>query len=310
MTTEQLSTGGPEAASTFSWTRDGRELTTWYRLVGESNAADLPPIILCHGGPGFGHDYLAPAADMLAAAGWTCVLYDQVGCGNSQHLPGAPIDFWSVQLFKDELTGLVEHLGMSEDYIVLGQSWGGMLAMEHALTQPPGLRAIAVCDSPASIPLWVAEADRLRADLPPEVESTLRAHEAAGTTADLAYTAAVRVFYDRHVCRIPWPEALLRSSAQEEADPTVYHTMNGPSEFHITGVIKDWDITQDLHRILVPTLLVSGHHDEATPTVVGQIHERIAGSQWVVLEHSSHLPHLEEPAGFRDHVVAFLETLD
>lgn len=86
------------------------------------------------------------------------------------------------------------------------------------------------------------------------------------------------------MCRIPWSEALLRSSAQEEADPTVYHTMNGPSEFHITGVIKEWDITQDLHRILVPTLLVSGRHDEATPAVVGQIHERIAGSQWVVLD--------------------------
>ena len=247
---------------------------------------------------------------LLAAAGWSCVLYDQVGCGNSLHLPYAPPDFWSVQLFMDELTGLVEHLGIAEDYIVLGQSWGGMLAMEHALTQPSGLRAIVVCDSPASIPLWVAEADRLRADLAPEVETTLRAHEAVGTTADPAYTAAVRVFYDRHVCRIPWPEALLRSFAQEAADPTVYHTMNGPSEFHITGVIKEWDITEDLHRIIVPTLLVSGRYDEATPTVVDQIHERLPDSQWVVLEHSSHLPHLEEPAGFRDHVVSFLETLD
>lgn len=295
--------------TTFSWSHDGRDLTTWYRIVGEPGAPGRRPIILCHGGPGFGHDYLEPAADLLAAAGWQCVLYDQVGCGSSQHLPDAPAGFWSVQLFKDELNELVEHLGVAGNYIVLGQSWGGMLAMEHALTQPAGLRAIVVCNAPASIPLWVAEADRLRMDLPPEVEATLRLHEAAGTTDSPTYEAAVDVFYARHVCRIPKPEAYLRSSAQEAADPTVYHTMNGPSEFHITGVIKDWDITEDLHRITVPTLLVSGRHDEATPTVVGQIHERIPGSEWVMLEHSSHLPHMEEPAGFRDHVVAFLETL-
>ena len=299
----------PPDMTTFAWSHGGRELTTWYRIVGEPGASARPPIILCHGGPGFGHDYLEPAADLLAAAGWQCVLYDQVGCGNSQHLPDAATDFWSVQLFKDELNQLVEHLGFSDDYIVLGQSWGGMLAMEHALTGPTGLRAILVCDSPASIPLWVAEADRLRKDLPPDVEATLRRHEAAGTTDSPDYEAAVDVFYRRHVCRIPKPEAYVRSSAQEAADPTVYHTMNGPSEFHITGVIKDWDISAGLHRITVPTLLVSGRHDEATPTVVGQIHERIPGSEWVVLEHSSHLPHLEEPAGFRDHVVAFLETL-
>ena len=295
--------------TTFSWSHDGRDLTTWYRIVGEPGAPGRRPIILCHGGPGFGHDYLEPAADLLAAAGWQCVLYDQVGCGSSQHLPDAPAGFWSVQLFKDELNELVKHLGVAGNYIVLGQSWGGMLAMEHALTQPAGLRAIVVCNAPASIPLWVAEADRLRKDLPPDVEATLRRHEAAGTTDSSDYEAAVDIFYARHVCRIPKPEAYLRSSAQEAADPTVYHTMNGPSEFHITGVIKDWDITEGLHLITVPTLLVSGRHDEATPTVVGQIHERIPGSEWVVLEHSSHLPHLEEPAGFRDHVVAFLETL-
>jgi L-proline amide hydrolase len=295
---------------TFTWTHDEVELMTWYRIVGNAASPDRPPIIMCHGGPGFGHDYLEPAAELLAVAGWQCVLYDQVGCGNSSHLPDAPTGFWSVQLFKDELVALLAHLGISDRYIVLGQSWGGMLAMEHALTNPAGLGAIVVCDSPASIPLWVAEADRLRMDLPPDVEATLRRHEAAGSTDDPAYEAAVRVFYDRHVCRIPWPEALNRSAAQEAADPTVYHTMNGPSEFHVVGVIRDWDITADLHRITVPTLLVSGRFDEATPTVVGQIHERVPGAQWSMLEHSSHLPHLEEPAGFRDHVVAFLETLD
>ena len=90
----------------------------------------------------------------------------------------------------------------------------------------------------------------------------------------------MRVFYDRHLCRVPWPDCVQRSFDQMDVDPTVYHTMNGPSEFHVIGSLKTWDITDRLPEITTPTLLVSGRHDEATPLIVGQIHERIAGSQW------------------------------
>ena len=158
--------------------RDGRE--TWYRVVGDLDAGPTP-VVICHGGPGAAHDYLEPVAE-LAGYGRACVLYDQLGCGRSTHLPGAPAEFWTVQLFKDELVDLTRELGIADRYAVVGQSWGGMLAMEHALDRPPGLRGMVVADSPASIPLWVAEANRLRADLPPEVAATLASHEAAGTT--------------------------------------------------------------------------------------------------------------------------------
>jgi L-proline amide hydrolase len=185
-----------------------------------------------------------------------------------------------------------------------------MLAMEHALDHPPGLRAIVVADSPASMTLWVSEANRLRADLPPDVQATLVRHEEAGTTGDSAYEEAVRVFYDRHVCRVPWPDYVQRSFAQIAADPTVYHTMNGPSEFHCIGSLKTWDITDRLHEITTPTLLVSGRHDEATPLIVGQIHERIPGAQWEIFEDSSHMPHVEEQEAFLQRVEAFLLTVD
>ena len=131
------------------------------------------------------------------------MLYDQIGCGESQHLPDAPVEFWTPQLFKDELVELTRHLGIAERYAVVGQSWGGMLAMEHALDHPAGLAAIVVADSPASMELWVSEANRLRADLPPDVQATLTAHEEAGTTDDIRYEGAVRGFYDRHLCRVP-----------------------------------------------------------------------------------------------------------
>jgi L-proline amide hydrolase len=286
--------------------RDGRE--TWYRVVGDLDAGPTP-VVICHGGPGAAHDYLEPVAE-LAGYGRACVLYDQLGCGRSTHLPDAPAAFWTVQLFKDELVDLTRELGIADRYAVVGQSWGGMLAMEHALDRPPGLRGMVVADSPASIPLWVAEANRLRADLPSEVAATLASHEAAGTTDSQEYEAAVRVYYDRHLCRIPWPDCLERTFAQLAADPTVYHTMNGPSEFHCIGTLKTWDITDRLHEISTPTLLLSGRYDEATPHIVEQIHSRIPGAQWQLFEESSHSPHLEEPEAFLDAVETFLKTID
>jgi L-proline amide hydrolase len=283
---------------------------TWYRVHGElAPDSELTPIVICHGGPGAAHDYCEPIAD-LVRLGRACVLYDQVGCGKSQHLPGAPADFWTTELFKVELVELTRHLGIAGRYAIVGQSWGGMLAMEHALDHPTGLRGMVVADSPASMPLWVAEANRLRANLPPDVQRTLILHEEAGTTDDGEYEQAVRVFYDRHLCRVPWPDCLERSFAHMADDPTVYHTMNGPSEFHVIGSLKTWDITDRLHAITTPTLLVSGRHDEATPHIVEQIHERIPGSEWTIFEESSHLPHIEEPELFLERVDHFLRTID
>ncbi|HZQ64996.1 MAG TPA: proline iminopeptidase-family hydrolase [Gaiellaceae bacterium] len=286
--------------------RDGNE--TWYRVVGDLHAGPLP-VVICHGGPGASHDYVEPIAD-LSRSGRGCVLYDQLGCGKSTHLPEAPAAFWTVQLFKDELSDLTRHLEIADRYAVVGQSWGGMLAMEHALDHPAGLRAMVVADSPASIPLWVSEANRLRADLPDDVQAALTEHEEAGTTDSPEYQRAMRVFYDRHVCRIPWPDCVERSFAQIGADPTVYHTMNGPSEFHCIGSLKTWDITDRLHEISVPTLLVSGRHDEATPHIVEQIHSRIPGARWELFQHSSHMPHVEEPEAFLGVVEGFLAEVD
>ena len=157
---------------------------TWYSVVGDLGSPKTP-VVICHGGPGAAHDYTEPIAE-LSTFGRACVLYDQLGCGKSEHLPDAAADFWTPQLFKDELVALTER------HTVVGQSWGGMLAMEYALDHPAGLKGMVVADSPASISLWVSEANRLRADLPPDVQETLTRHEEAGTTDTPEYEAAVR----------------------------------------------------------------------------------------------------------------------
>ncbi|MEI6249984.1 MAG: proline iminopeptidase-family hydrolase [Actinomycetes bacterium] len=282
---------------------------TWYRVVGDLKGG-LTPLVVLHGGPGACHNYCEPIADLIAPSGRAVVLYDQLGCGDSTLLPDKPKEFWTPELFMEELTLLLSHLGIEQNYILLGQSWGGMLAMQFAIENPVGLAGLIVADSPASMDLWLSEANRLREELPAGVNEVLLRHEAAGSTDNPEYTAAVNVFYDRHLCRVPAPACVLEGRRKQALDHTVYHTMNGPSEFHVVGSLKDWDITDELHRISVPTLLISGEHDEATPFIVKQIHDRIPVALWELFPESSHLPHIEEPARFKRVALAFLDSLN
>jgi len=270
-----------------------REFQTWFRICGDEHA-DLIPLVVIHGGPGCTHDYVDAFKD-IALTGRAVIHYDQLGNGRSTHLPDKSADFWQPALFLDELDNLLRYLGIAKRYALLGQSWGGMLAAEHAVTQPEGLKALVVANSPASMALWLQAAAKLRAQLPPDVQATLLAHEKAGTLDSAEYQAASQVFYQRHVCRLnPWPPEVQRTFAAMDDDPTVYHAMNGPTEFHVIGSMKSWTIIDRLKLIRVPTLLISGRYDEATPEVVQPFMEQIAGAQWVIFEGSSHMPHVEE----------------
>ena len=281
---------------------------TWYRITGDLDSAKAPLVVL-HGGPGMPHDYLL-RLEALAGTGRAVIHYDQLGAGRSTHLPDQGAGFWQVPLFVDELANLLSHLGIERGYHLLGQSWGGMLAAEHAVLRPSGLCSLVIANSPASMRLWVEEADRLRSELPAEVQDTLLSHERAGTTQTEAYHTAVRVFYDRHLCRLPWPAELQATFDALAADPTVYHTMNGPSEFHCIGTIRDWSIIDRAHLIKAPTLLISGRHDEATEAVVQPFADTIADVRWRIFESSSHLPHIEETDAFLDTVGRFLAAYD
>ena len=262
---------------------------TWYRVAGSLDEG--VPLIALHGGPGATHDYLLSLADL--AHGRAVVHYDQIGNGRSTHFPERGAEYWTVDLFVRELQSLVAGLGIREHH-VLGQSWGGFLAQEYALTQPEGLRSLVLADTAASWADFATEAGKLRAQLPLDVQATLAKHEAAGTYDDPEYADACQVFYDRHVCRIPYPPEVAASFEWLERDPTVYRTMNGPSEFHIIGSCKDWHVKDRLHEIRVPTLLVSGRHDEATPALQQVLLDGIPNAEWVLFEESSHMPHVEE----------------
>jgi proline-specific peptidase len=277
---------------------------TWYRVAGDG---DRVPLLCLHGGPGAPHDYLEPLKE-LAATGRHVIFYDQIGCGRSW--VEKPVDFWTVELFVGEVQAVRDALGLDRIHL-FGSSWGGMLAMEYALTKPAGLSSLVLSSSPASIPIWAAETGRLRRELPADVTATLDEHEAAGTLDSPEYQAATMEFYKRHLCRIdPFPDCVQRSFAGIAEHPDVYLTMQGPNEFNITGTLKHWDISDRLGEIDVPTLITAGAHDEFTPAQAEALHAGIAGSELVTFENASHMQFVEEPERYREVVSAFLERVE
>ncbi len=268
---------------------------TWYRVAGDAEAPGKLPLLCLHGGPGATWHHMEPYAEL--AEGRRVICYDQLGCGNSAVTEPHNPSMWTTQLYLDEITAVRAALGLGECHII-GHSWGGMLGMAYAITRPAGLASLVVESSPASVPFWLTELAKLRAELPAEVEQTLRRHEAAGTTDSEEYQSTMMAFYDRHVCRVrPWPDWLQRTFDGLEANPEVYHTMNGPSEFHVIGPLKDFDITADLGAITVPALLFCGEFDEVTPATMAQARDGIKGSELIVMPGCSHMSQAEDPAG-------------
>jgi proline-specific peptidase len=273
----------------------------WFQIVGSGSAV---PLLALHGGPGFPHDYLTPL-DGLADER-PVIFYDQLGCGKSDR-PGDE-SLWRAERFVEELAAVRSALDLDIVHL-LGQSWGGMLATDYVLTRPPGVRSLILASAPLSIPRWIEDTGALRGALPQDVQDVYERHEASGMTDCLEYQAAMLHFYKRHVCRLEeWPESV--ELAFKGAGMDVYHTMWGPSEFHATGNLVDYDRTGRLGEIGVPTLLTCGRFDEATPDATALFQSLIPGSEMAVFENSAHLAHVEETGRYLEIVRTFLRRTD
>ena len=269
----------------------------WYRSLNDDS--DATPLLCLHGGPGFTHNYLEPLEALASTR--RVIFYDQLGCGRSDR-PGDP-SLWTVDRFVEELAQVRAALGLDPLYL-FGSSWGGMLAMQYVLDRKPDLAGLILCGSPASMPRWVTDCAELIAQQPAGIRATIREHEEKGFTACPEYQSAILGFYRAHVCRMdPWPPGLERSFA--EAGYDVYNTMNGPSEFTVTGTLRNWDVMDRLGEIAVPTLLVGGRYDECRPEHLAEMHRRIHGSQLAIIENASHLCFAEQPDEFNNILITF-----
>lgn len=224
MSVEAFTTGEID----FTVQSTGQVVKTWYKLYGDLTIKKRRPLVVLHGGPGVVHDYMLSCADLWTKNEVPVIFYDQIGGGMSTHLPEKNGDekFWSIQLFIDELNNLLNHFKIDDDFDLLGNSWGAMLATELAATKPKGLKNLVLASGPASMQLFMASLKKKLAELPQEIQDTLKKHEDAGTTDDPEYQNAMMSFLSKYVCRLePPPAEFMACLRWLEEDPTVYHTM-------------------------------------------------------------------------------------
>ena len=263
------------------------------------------PLLLLHGGPGAGHDYLEPLEAL--AADRPVIFYDQLGCGRSDRPEDTAL--WTITRFADEVEEVRAALGLERCHI-LGQSWGGWLLIEYLLRQPRGVASAVLASTSASIPLFAAECQRLIGLMEPRHQQALAEHGARGAYDHPDYLAAVDEFYARHLCRLPQtPDCLARTVANLDGNP-VYLTINGPNEFTTIGNLRDWDRTADLHAISLPVLITCGRYDELGPVCAEAMAAELPAARIELFEDSAHVAHIEEPEAYAACVAAFLKQHD
>jgi len=252
--------------------------------------------LLClHGGPGLSHGYLLPLAK-LADERLSVVLYDQLGCGKSQRPNlGAMEELQScfnIEYATEEVEGVRSALGLQR-IILLGHSYGGQLALQYALKYQEHMAGLVLTGAYASVPEAVAEMGRLKKRLPAKTRTTLAKYESLWAFQSPDYVRALNAYYRSFFCRIhPWPRELKR--VLDEINLPIHWAMNGVDELAIRGNLREWDITDRLHEIHVPTLITSGKYDLITPKLARRIGREIAGSRLVIFRKSSHFPMWEE----------------
>ncbi len=280
--------------------------TTWYRVIGDLKSKMTPAVVI-HGGPGAPHNYVIGMAQLINMTGRPVILYDQIGCGNSTHLDDKPQDFWTVPLFKEELDLLLKELKISKKYILAANSWGGFIALDHAVDKPKGLKGLVIANSLASVPKWLPEIERLVSELPAEHRKVIHKAIKENNFTSPEFIASNDYFTLQHLIRVPMPEDVVAGFSALGENPTVYNAMWGPAEFVPNGSLKAWDVEKHLKNIKVPTLLINGKYDEVTPKTQRRLVKMIKGAEWVCLPHSSHLSWVEEPAAWMSAVNGFLK---
>jgi len=273
----------------------------WYRIVGSGTKT---PLLVLHGGPGMSSAYLSPLAALADER--PVIFYDQLGAGRSDRPTDSTL--WTVDRFVQEIPRIRQALGLREVHLY-GHSWGTILAVEYLLTQPQGVRSVILSSPAISIPMWIRDSDTLRATMPDSIQGAIDRHERDGTTQDPEYQAGMMAYYARYLARrTPWSADIDSTFAQ--MNPRIYGLMQGPSEFTITGTLKNYDRTAELGKIHTPTLFVCGEYDEARPPTVARYSSLVPGSRLEIIPNAGHLTMQDEPQRHAAVVRTFLHEVE
>ncbi len=275
-------------------------LRLFYRSEGEPRRGT---VLGLHGGPGGTYDYLTPLFD-LAEKGYRVVLYDQSGGGKSQRLKDPSL--YNIERYVEEAEGVRQALRLGRVHL-FGHSWGGMLAQAYALKHQANLASLLLSGTTPSVPMLMAEGEKVFRTLPPDVRKAVTKYEALGDFENPEYLAAIEKFNHTHQGLDPWPETLKYSF--ENFTPPVGMTMFGPNLVAVSGNMRYWDVTDRLSSLNVPCLVICGDRDFLTPRLHRVLHRKIRRSKLVVMKGVSHGSMWDARGPYVNHLAAFLDPL-
>ena len=264
-----------------------REFRTWFRAAGDT-ASEKPPLLLLHGGPGSTHNYMEVLDRLAAETGRVVLTYDQLGCGAS-YLENRP-ELWTAETWTDELENLRGALGLERLHL-LGQSWGGMLAITYLADRTQeGVCSVILSSTLPSSQLWSEEQHRMARQLPPEERDALAEAEKTGDFTSDACQAAIGHYMQLHCCDERYgedaPECLRRP---RKTGTESYNVAWGPNELTAAGTLAGWDYTGRLGEIAVPAFIVSGTDDLCTPRIAKTMFDRLPDAKWELMPGCRHM---------------------
>ncbi|RYY98394.1 MAG: alpha/beta fold hydrolase [Chitinophagaceae bacterium] len=267
-------------------------------------------VLLLHGGPAFTHEYMECFESFFPKAGFEFYEYDQLGSYYSDQPQDSSL--WTAERFVEEVEQVRQAIGAGKDnFYVLGNSWGGMLAMEYALKYQQHLKGLIVANMMASIPDYVKYANEVLApQMDPKVVDEIRAIEARGEYSSPRYQELLMPnFYAKHICRLPeWPEAISRSMKHMNYD--IYKMMQGPSEFGACGRLARWDRKADLARITVPTLMIGAKYDTMDPKAMEAQSKMVRNGDYLFCPNGSHMSMWDDQKVFMEGVISWIRKVD
>lgn len=283
------------------------EFKVWTKRFGNNPKIK---ILLLHGGPAMTHEYMECFETFFQREGFEFYEYDQLGSYYSDQPKDSSL--WTIDRFVDEVEQVRKAINADkENFYVLGNSWGGILAMEYALKYQQNMKGLLVSNMMASAPEYGKYADEVLAkQMKPEVLAEIRALEAKKDFGNPRYMELLLPnFYKEHLCRLKeWPDGLNRASKHVNGE--IYTLMQGPSEFGISGRLAKWDIKNRLHEITIPTLMIGAKYDTMDPKAMEEQSKLVKKGRYLFCPNGSHLAMWDDQKVFMNGVIQFINDVD
>jgi len=286
------------------------DFKVWTKRVGNSPSIKL---LLLHGGPGMTHEYFECFDSFFPNAEIEYYYYDQLESAYSDQPNDSSL--WNIARYVDEVEQVRIALELdSSNFFLLGHSWGGILATEYALKYQKNLKGLIISNMVASIPEYIKYSNEvLGVQLDSSVLSEIKQLETNNEYTSDRYNELVsKYFYTKHVLRRPlnqWPEPVNRAFAK--VNYPMYLRMQGPSEFGVVGnaKLKNWDRSNDLHKIKVKTLTIGGAYDTMSPKYMEWMSEEVQNGEFLLCPEGSHLSMYDDQQTYFKGLISFIKSV-